>query len=106
MSDSVGTAATLAVLGSTGSIGEQTLDVAAREPARLRVTALAAGRALDRLCEQAAAVAARVPRARAPGRRGRGTRARSRAAAPGAHGRARRGRGRAAGRERAARAWW
>jgi len=43
----------LAVLGSTGSIGEQTLDVAARESARLRVTALAAGRSLDRLCEQA-----------------------------------------------------
>jgi len=44
----------LAVLGSTGSIGEQTLDVAARESSRLRVTALAAGRSLDRLCEQAA----------------------------------------------------
>jgi 1-deoxy-D-xylulose-5-phosphate reductoisomerase len=44
----------LAVLGSTGSIGEQTLDVAARESTRLRVTALAAGRSLDRLCEQAA----------------------------------------------------
>jgi 1-deoxy-D-xylulose-5-phosphate reductoisomerase len=44
----------LAVLGSTGSIGEQTLDVAARETSRLRVTALAAGRSLDRLCEQAA----------------------------------------------------
>ncbi len=45
---------TLAVLGSTGSIGEQTLDVAEREHARLRVTALAAGRSLERLCEQAA----------------------------------------------------
>jgi len=44
----------LAVLGSTGSIGEQTLDVAARETSHLRVTALAAGRSLDRLCEQAA----------------------------------------------------
>jgi len=44
----------LAVLGSTGSIGEQTLDVAARESTRLKVTALAAGRSLDRLCEQAA----------------------------------------------------
>ncbi len=43
----------LAVLGSTGSIGEQTLAVAARERERLRVTALAAGQALDRLCEQA-----------------------------------------------------
>lgn len=42
----------LAVLGSTGSIGEQTLDVAAREALRLHVHALAAGRSLDRLCEQ------------------------------------------------------
>ena len=42
------------MLGSTGSIGEQTLDVAARESSRLTVTALAAGRSLDRLCEQAA----------------------------------------------------
>jgi 1-deoxy-D-xylulose-5-phosphate reductoisomerase len=45
---------TLAVLGSTGSIGEQTLDVAERERTRVRVTALAAGRSLERLCEQAA----------------------------------------------------
>ncbi len=46
---------TLAVLGSTGSIGEQTLDVAARERARLRVTALAAGRSLEKLAAQARA---------------------------------------------------
>ena len=38
---------TLAVLGSTGSIGRQTLDVAGRHPDALCVTALAAGRALD-----------------------------------------------------------
>ncbi len=44
----------LAVLGCTGSIGVQTLDVAAREHARLHVTALVAGRQLERLCEQAA----------------------------------------------------
>jgi len=43
----------LAVLGSTGSIGEQTLEVAARERDRLRVTALAAGANLERLCAQA-----------------------------------------------------
>lgn len=43
----------LAVLGSTGSIGEQTLAVAARERERLRVTALAAGSNLERLCAQA-----------------------------------------------------
>ena len=44
----------LAILGSTGSIGEQALDVAARESGRLRVVGLAAGRSLERLCEQAA----------------------------------------------------
>lgn len=43
----------LAVLGSTGSIGEQALVVAAREHARLRVTALAAGSNVERLCAQA-----------------------------------------------------
>lgn len=45
---------TLAVLGSTGSIGEQTLDVAAREHERLRVVALAAGRSLVKFTEQVA----------------------------------------------------
>lgn len=43
----------LAVLGSTGSIGVQTLDVAARARGRLRVVALSAGGSLDRLCIQA-----------------------------------------------------
>lgn len=47
-----GSTRTLAVLGSTGSIGEQTLDVAARERERLRVVALAAGRSLDKLVAQ------------------------------------------------------
>lgn len=53
MNLSSGATRTLAVLGSTGSIGVQTLDVAARERDRLRVTALAAGRSLDALAEQA-----------------------------------------------------
>src|SRR5689334_19523744 len=44
----------LAVLGSTGSIGEQALDVAERESDRVRIVALAAGRSLERLCEQVA----------------------------------------------------
>jgi 1-deoxy-D-xylulose-5-phosphate reductoisomerase len=44
---------TLAILGSTGSIGTQALAVAARHPDRLRVVALAARRDLARLCEQA-----------------------------------------------------
>jgi 1-deoxy-D-xylulose-5-phosphate reductoisomerase len=45
----------LAVLGSTGSIGTQALEVAARERARVQVVALAAGRSLDALVGQARA---------------------------------------------------
>ena len=41
------------VLGSTGSIGRQTLDVAARFPDRLRVTALAANSDVDAIVGQA-----------------------------------------------------
>jgi 1-deoxy-D-xylulose-5-phosphate reductoisomerase len=42
----------LAILGSTGSIGEQTLDVVARFPERYAVSALAAGRNVAALAEQ------------------------------------------------------
>ena len=42
----------IALLGSTGSIGTQTLDVAARFPERLDVVALAAGRSVELLIEQ------------------------------------------------------
>jgi 1-deoxy-D-xylulose-5-phosphate reductoisomerase len=42
----------LAVLGSTGSIGCSALDVAAAMPDRFRVVALAAGRSVERLAEQ------------------------------------------------------
>ena len=42
----------LCVLGSTGSIGTQTLDVASRFPDQLRVVALAAGRSVDLLVQQ------------------------------------------------------
>jgi 1-deoxy-D-xylulose-5-phosphate reductoisomerase len=42
----------LVVLGSTGSVGEQTLDVAARFPERFRVRALAAGRNVAKLAAQ------------------------------------------------------
>ncbi len=45
-------ARSLAVLGSTGSIGVQTLEVAARHPDRLSVVALAAGRSLEPLAVQ------------------------------------------------------
>lgn len=43
----------LAVLGSTGSIGTQALEVAARERGRVRVVGLAAGRSLEALAAQA-----------------------------------------------------
>ena len=42
----------IAVLGSTGSIGTQTLEVAAANPEELKVTALAAGRNIRLLEEQ------------------------------------------------------
>ena len=42
----------LAVLGSTGSVGEQTLAVAAANPERFAVTALAAGYRVDALSKQ------------------------------------------------------
>jgi 1-deoxy-D-xylulose-5-phosphate reductoisomerase len=42
----------LALLGSTGSIGEQTLAVVEAFPERFRVTAVAAGRNIDKLAEQ------------------------------------------------------
>ncbi len=46
----------VAVVGSTGSIGTQTLDVIAADPDRYRIDSLAAGRSLDQLIEQANAV--------------------------------------------------
>ena len=42
----------VAIIGSTGSIGRSALDVVARNPEQLRVTALAAGRKIDLLAEQ------------------------------------------------------
>jgi 1-deoxy-D-xylulose-5-phosphate reductoisomerase len=44
---------TLAICGSTGSIGTQTLDVIRAEPERFRVTALAASTSVDALAAQA-----------------------------------------------------
>ena len=43
----------VAVVGSTGSIGTQTLDVVATDPERYRVVALAAGSSIDLLAAQA-----------------------------------------------------
>jgi 1-deoxy-D-xylulose-5-phosphate reductoisomerase len=51
----VTSARTVAILGSTGSIGTQALDVIARNPERFTVTALSAGSNLDLLAEQAVA---------------------------------------------------
>jgi 1-deoxy-D-xylulose-5-phosphate reductoisomerase len=70
----------LAVLGSTGSIGEQTLAVVEAFPERFRVTALGAGRNVEKLAAQvrrfrpelvavADAEAARALRGRLPGER-------------------------------------
>ena len=42
----------IAILGSTGSIGEQTLEVAAAFPERFQIVALAAGRRVEKLAEQ------------------------------------------------------
>jgi len=43
----------IAILGSTGSIGTQTVDVVARMPERFRVVALSGGSNCDLLCQQA-----------------------------------------------------
>lgn len=43
----------IAVLGSTGSIGTQTLDVARRHPDKIEVVALAVGRRVKEALEQA-----------------------------------------------------
>src|SRR5438093_9043759 len=43
----------VAILGSTGSIGEQALEVARLHPGRLEVRARSAGKRIERLMEQA-----------------------------------------------------
>ena len=50
----------LAILGSTGSIGVQALDVVRRTPGRFEVVSLAAGKNAERLAEQARAFRPRV----------------------------------------------
>ena len=47
---------TVSLLGSTGSIGTQAVDVLLGEPERFRVVALAAQRSTDTLLAQAAAL--------------------------------------------------
>lgn len=50
----------VAVLGSTGSIGTQTIEVVAAEPDRYEIVALAAGSSVEQLAEQARAVRPQV----------------------------------------------
>ena len=50
----------LSILGSTGSIGVQALDVVARSPERFQVVGLAAGRNVERLAEQVRAFRPRL----------------------------------------------
>jgi 1-deoxy-D-xylulose-5-phosphate reductoisomerase len=50
----------VAILGSTGSIGRQALDVIARHPERFEVVGLAAGRNVELLAEQVAAFGPRT----------------------------------------------
>ena len=50
----------ISVLGSTGSIGENTLDVIGRNPDHFRVIALTANRNIDKLAEQCARFDARL----------------------------------------------
>jgi 1-deoxy-D-xylulose-5-phosphate reductoisomerase len=51
---------TVTILGSTGSVGESTLDVIARNPGRYRVAALTANRNTARLAEQCAEFGAQL----------------------------------------------
>jgi 1-deoxy-D-xylulose-5-phosphate reductoisomerase len=57
----------VAILGSTGSIGRQALDVIARHPERFEVVGLAAGRNVDLLAEQIAQFRPRVTASAADG---------------------------------------
>jgi len=60
----------VAILGSTGSIGRQALEVIARHPERFEVVGLAAGRNTDLLAEQVARFAPRVVSSAAEGQTG------------------------------------
>ena len=51
---------TVTVLGSTGSVGTQTIELLSAEPGRFQVRALVAGRNAARLAEQAIALQAEI----------------------------------------------
>jgi 1-deoxy-D-xylulose-5-phosphate reductoisomerase len=57
----------VAILGSTGSIGRQALDVIARHPERFEVVAIAAGRNVELLAQQAAQFRPGIVRSAADG---------------------------------------
>ncbi len=59
-SPSSDTARSVTVLGSTGSVGTQTIDLLAAEPGRFRIRALVAGRNTKLLAEQALALRAEM----------------------------------------------
>ncbi|MBW7921497.1 MAG: 1-deoxy-D-xylulose-5-phosphate reductoisomerase [Rubellimicrobium sp.] len=50
----------LTILGATGSIGRNTIDLVAREPDRWRIEALTGGRNIDRLAQDARRLGARI----------------------------------------------
>ena len=58
---------TVSLMGSTGSVGTQALDVIRTEPERFRVHALAAQRSVEELLAQAAAFGPDARRDRRPG---------------------------------------
>ena len=62
----VATSATVSLVGSTGSIGTQAIEVIETSAGRFRVVALAAWRSVDLLAAQAARAAARGRRHRRP----------------------------------------
>jgi 1-deoxy-D-xylulose-5-phosphate reductoisomerase len=51
---------TVTILGSTGSVGQSTVDLIARDPDSYRVEALVAGRSVERLADQATRLNARL----------------------------------------------
>jgi 1-deoxy-D-xylulose-5-phosphate reductoisomerase len=59
-SSSNGTVRSVTVLGSTGSVGTQTIELLVADPERFRVRALVAGRNAARLAEQAIALRAEI----------------------------------------------
>ncbi|TAJ26277.1 MAG: 1-deoxy-D-xylulose-5-phosphate reductoisomerase, partial [Reyranella sp.] len=58
----------ITILGSTGSVGQSTVDLIARDPAKYRVEALVARTSVELLAEQARRLRARLAVVADPGR--------------------------------------